>query len=273
MSLSSLEKFIRNYVKNKKLTETDEGYAAWLRKNGISGEADFSENVARVRSDYAKSVLPSGKNSELLYGSGLKKSGYADYLEDSALKNQTKGFEESVRGYLQEKGRMKNAFEEDKAAEEDAKRKAEEKAAEEEAKRLEKEAKEESERLAKEEKAKKALYNSAKKDLEKAGTINYDEAYNYAMEMGLDKESAERLASTTTKIARDNAIYRVTKAIVDKRLTMNQTRLYAISLGLSEEDAEKLAEIAFKTNESVGDITAFEDYLDFLKDKSNQNKN
>ena len=65
-------------------------------------------------------------------------------------------------------------------------------------------------------------------------------------------------------------MYRVARAIVEKRMTMNQARLYALSLGLSDEDAEKLAEVAFKTNESVGDITAFEDYLDYLRDKSNK---
>ncbi len=250
MSLSSLEKFIKAYVTNKKLSETEEGYSAWLRKNGISGESALNDDIARARTNYKMATTPGTSASEALMENGLAASGYAAYLKDAAHSEQSRSIEEGIRSYLENKARNTSAFEKEKAI-------TEEKAAKEEAARLEKE-----------EKAKEKLYNSAKSGLEKAGTIDYEKAYAYAIEMGVDEEGAKKLASTTTKVARENAIYRVTRAIVEKRMTMNQARLYALGLGLSSEDAQKLAEVAFKTNESVGDITAFEDYLDYLRDKA-----
>ena len=89
--------------------------------------------------------------------------------------------------------------------------------------------------------------------------------------MGLDEKNAESLAKTTTEIARSNAMTRVTEAIISKGLTMTQAREYALGLGLSESDAEALAELAFKANESVGDITSYKEYLDYLKNKANNN--
>ena len=252
MSLSKLEKFIKAYVNNKKLSETEEGYSAWLRKNGVSGKVALNESISKATSEHKRATHPTSSAAEALLENGLSKSGYAEYLSDLSLEKQNKGIEDGIRGYLEDNAKNASLFKKDKAI-------AEEKTARDEAARLENE-----------EKAKKKLYDSAKRGLEKAGTIDYDEAYAYAIEMGVDEENAKKLASVTTKVARENAIYRVTRAIVEKRMTMNQARLYALSLGLSDEDAEKLAEVAFKTNESVGDITAFEDYLDYLRDKSNK---
>ena len=123
------------------------------------------------------------------------------------------------------------------------------------------------ESAAKRESEKKRLNTTIRTRLEDAAIINYDDAYQYAIEMGAAEEDAKMLAGTTTKIAREKAQSSVIKAIVNKRYTKNQAMEYALSLGLSQDDAEALAEIAFKTNESTENITSYDDYLKYLENK------
>ena len=64
---------------------------------------------------------------------------------------------------------------------------------------------------------------------------------------------------------------KVTSAIFSRHSTGSQAKNYAIALGLSEEDASALADIAYKANESVGDITSEKEYLDYLRGQLNFN--
>ena len=96
-------------------------------------------------------------------------------------------------------------------------------------------------------------------------TIDYNKAYKYAIELGLDEASAEKIAKNVTEARRSEAITKVTGEIISKRLTSSQAEKYALALGLCEEDAKALGELAFKTNESVGDIVSGNGYLESLK--------
>ncbi len=309
MAKSAIEKFITNYIRNKKISESKEGYEAWLRKNGVDPTAGLSDSVGKAYAERERAASGNSDTAEALAESGLSDSGYAKYLsasiEDAKNENVSKAIAgylatdtENKVGYSKELERLesiriaeeKKAEEERKKAEEKAQeeakkaeekaqeeaKKAEEKALEEAKKAAEKAAEEaakkEAETIKREEKIKEQLLKDAKAGIEAMSTIDYDKAYKYAMEMGLDEISAEKIARSITETKRSAAISKITGAIISRRLTMNQTREYALALGLSEEDANMLAELAFKTNESVGDIVSQQDYLDYLREQINKNK-
>ncbi len=287
MPAYSIEKFIKNYINNKKISESQEGYEAWLRKNGISPLAKLSEDTSRASADYKRAASPYGSTAERLAENGLSGSGYAKYLDGALRGKKNAAFENAISDYLKTDSENRVGYEnelsrleeiriaEEKKAEEErlkAEKKAEEERLKAEEKALEKAEKEKAEILKKEEAEAKKKYNDAKSYLEKSAIIDYSKAYSHALEMGLSEEDAAYLAKSTTEAARNAAIIKVTNAIISKTLTMKQTKRYALALGLSEEDAQALAELAFKTNESVRDIATNENYLDSLRQKANQLK-
>ena len=89
------------------------------------------------------------------------------------------------------------------------------------------------------EKAKATAYNAAKKGIETAGMVDYTRAYEYALSMGVDDESARALAKSTTTVARDAAIEKIVKMIFNRRLTRDQAEEYASGLGLSDNDVKE----------------------------------
>lgn len=293
MAKSAIERFISGYLRNKRLSETKEGYADWLRKNGADPMTELDGSIARVTSEYEKDASMHGSDASMLSDLGLKRSGYADFLKDSLEEKRERGFENAALEYIDKDIKNEQGYEDELARREairlEEERKAEEerlkaeKKAEEERLKAEKEARDEAikasekakkleeERLKNDKKRKEKLYSTVKTELEKRKTVKYDDAYEYALYMGLDETTAASLAKATTETARSEAINKVTTAIFNKGLSMNQAKKYAESLGLSEEDVNALAELAFSANESVDDITSYEDYLEYLKDKANQN--
>ena len=298
MAKSAIEKFISNYLRNKKISESEEGYEAWLRKNGVDPTAELSDRIGKSYAESEKASSDYSSVKEALAENGLTNSGYAKYLGERALARRDDGIESAIQSYLgsdaankkeysnelerQEAIRLEEkmkAEEERLKAEEKAKeeaKKAEEKALEEAKKAAEKAAaeaaKKEEESLKREEKIRDQLLKEAESQIKSMSTIDYEKAYKYAIEIGLDRTSAEKIAKTITEERRSSAIEKVSNAIVSKRLTMNQTKEYALSLGLSEEDATNLGELAFRANESVGDIVSQDDYLDYLRELVEKNK-
>ena len=259
MKETELEKFIRTYLNNKQISETKEpGYASWIEKNGLNKAAEFGEGIAKAKMNYERFVSPFANTAEKNAENGISDSGYAAYLSDTAKGIRDNTLINQIQRHVGSNAKAITEFTEEKEAEAEKIKKENEAAL-----------KKEAELLEKQEKAKKSIYDTAKRGLEAAGIIDYDEAYKLALEMGVDKDGAKKLATTTTKIARAAAIDRVVRAIVNRTLTKSQTKEYALGLGLSEEDAEELSEIAYRTNESVMDMTAAKDYLDELKNKVN----
>ena len=64
MNAPKLEDFIKTYVENKAKSETREGYANWLMKNGINAEKIYNDAEAAIASDYARAQSGYGKNAE-----------------------------------------------------------------------------------------------------------------------------------------------------------------------------------------------------------------
>ena len=111
MAASSIEKFIKNYINNKKISESKEGYEAWLRKNGVAPLSDFSESVAAASADYEKRASSYGSTAEHLAESGLTNSGYAKYLGDALKGKRNAAFESAISEYLETDSKNKVGYE------------------------------------------------------------------------------------------------------------------------------------------------------------------
>ena len=277
MAKSRIERFISGYLRNKKISETKKGYADWLSKNGLDPTADLSEKIGSAAAEHARSISKHGSSEEALRKGGLRGSGYAGFLKEEAEKIKNDGFESAALDYVKRDIENRDGYDEELdrlekirlKEEKEAKEKAEKEAREFAEKAAEKAKKLEEERIKAEKNHKEKLYNSTKAELEKRKIINYEKAYEYAKNMGLDETRAAHLAKTVTDSARGDAVYKVTNAIFDKTLTMMQAEKYAKSLGLGEEDVKALAELAYLANESVNNVSSYGEYLEYLRNKAN----
>lgn len=269
--MSNLESFIKQYLNNKRISESKSGYAAWLRRRGIDPTLAESQKISDTDVEEKRAEFGIGSKSSDLRNAGIASSGYSRFLSDSIQKESLDKKKKSYSAIMAQKLQNQKEFTDQSIADErEAEAKEKAKIALEEKRRKEAEEaakKAAEENAAKSESEKKRLNTTIRTRLEDAAIINYDDAYQYAIEMGAAEEDAKMLAGTTTKIAREKAQSSVIKAIVNKRYTKNQAMEYALSLGLSPDDAEALAEIAFKTNESTENITSYDDYLKYLENK------
>ena len=168
---SSIEKFINSYLRNKKISESKEGYEAWLRKNGIDPTATLSDSIGKT---YAQNAIDSSElssSAQSLYNSGLSKSGYAKYLGEALEKSKEDSLGKAIHSYLKTDSDNKIGYDSELQRRESARIAAEEKAEKErikaeqkaQAERLKAEAKAEAERIKAEEKAKKEAEKAAEK--------------------------------------------------------------------------------------------------------------
>ena len=279
MAKSEIEKFIKNYLRNKMISESKEGYESWLRKNGIDPTARLSDSIGAAYAEKEKTGSKHSSVAESLSSSGLSKSGYAAYLDSSMNKRLNGRLTDAIESYLTSDLKNRTAYSSELEKQESIRKAEEEKAAktaEKEAlaaakKAAEEAAKKEAEILKKEEAFRQQMIKDAKEKIDSLPTIDYDAAYKSATEAGLDEASAEKLAKEMTVKKRNALLEKVTSAIFSRHYTGSQAKNYAIALGLSEEDASALADIAYKANESVGDITSEKEYLDYLRGQLNFN--
>ena len=253
MKAKSLAAFIKEYLKANRLTDSDKGYAAFLAKNGVGYERELEDSLYKAERDYLISKSRIGSTAEKRSGAGLTGSGYGGYLADLTKRNTEADRTIALAKFLGADPESHVKFTKENEAREKAlakKREAEEK---------------------KLEKAKATAYNAAKKGIETAGMVDYTRAYEYALSMGVDDESARALAKSTTTVARDAAIEKIVKMIFNRRLTRDQAEEYASGLGLSDNDVKDLGDIAEKANQSVKDMASQKEYLEYLKNKNNSN--
>ena len=269
--MNDLENYIKKYLRNKRIAETDAGYSAWLRKNGVTDDVRLTDEAIKRSAENERLIRKRGTQSESIVSSGLGESGYAGYLGDLALEraeNSDKRVSAALRAYRDAgyagfvESRLdaeREAYDYERVAEAEAEAESIRKREEAEKNAIRAEEKKETER--------KSMLKTARTRLEDSAIIDIERATKLAMDIGLDEADARALAESTTKVARENAISKVLSAIVNKRYTKNQAREYASWLGLSDEDIDALAETAFKNNESPADITSYEEYLEYLENK------
>jgi len=276
---SGIEKFIQNYLKGYKSAKKKSGYELWLRENGVDPTATLTEEIENIAAENERKNSLDSSRAASLSSLGLKSSGYARFLDEISKETSEDKISGAIRSYLSSDKQNENEYDLELKRREKA-RLAEEKKAEaerlkkqkEEEKLIKAKEKEEEEKRKESEKAMKEVYKKVKEGLNAAAFADYDKAYTYAIEMGLNEADAKYLAKTSTESVRNSRITKVTNAIISKGLSMNQAKQYALALGLSEEDATALAEFAFTTNESVTDIVGQDNFLDYLREQANKSK-
>lgn len=78
--MAKLENFIEKYLKNKKATD----YEGWLAMYGEDPNARYREELVQADNSYQKARAEHGTRAATLYRNGLSGSGYSDYLNHSA---------------------------------------------------------------------------------------------------------------------------------------------------------------------------------------------
>ena len=234
---TSLEDFVNNYIQNKVKSNSKEGYERWLRANGIDSYGIYADAQRDITADYNRNRSNYGTVAERLGELGLSSAGYSDYVDGHAYSEMQKNKERARAALASNEAKNRKGY---------------------------------SEYLEAKAKEAKSDYKSATDRITDANVINYDEAYNLALSMGLDEEGAALAAKVGSEAVRKKTRAAVLSVIVNQRYNYNQTVAYALSLGLSEEESAELGEYADTINSS-GYYS--QDYLEYLKDKLEQQKN
>ena len=216
MSTPTLEEFIKTYVENKAKRESPESYADWLMKNGVNAEKILSDRTSIINSDYAKALSGYGAGAESLSRLGLTGSGYSDYIKGRAYSVMQGEKQKAISDYTENIRKNASGYSE----------------------YISKITSENNEKIRK-----------TVNDIVKKGFINYDDAYNYAVTVGLSEEDAKAAAKGGSDSAREELKHEVMKAIKNSALTKNEAFNYALGVGLTNEEAAILADYADKMNQ------------------------
>ncbi len=235
---ATLEDFIKNYVRNKSLTESKEGYSAWLKKNGVDSVGIMSDGISRTDTALKKASAAYGKRAESLGSLGLSRSGYADYVNRTAKKAYADALSSINADYAKNEAKNLKTYEDHLEAKNQKYRET---------------------------------YDAAIKSLEKSGIMNFDEAYEYALLLGLSDDDARGAAEKSTSMLIDATRKKIISDIILRQLGSAQAKEYALVLGLDEKLASELSDIAYDLNESVENGKYSESYLEYLKEQAKKN--
>ena len=236
MSTPTLEDFIKTYVENKAKHESAESYADWLSKNGVNAEKILSDRTNVINSDYAKAISGYGKNAESLSRLGLTGSGYSDYMKGRAYSVMQSEKQKALSVYADNVKKNASGYSD----------------------YVSKITSETNEKIRK-----------TVNDIVAKGFINYEDAYNYAVTIGLSEDDAKAAAKGGSDSARSELKYEVMKAIKNSALNKNEAYNYALGVGLTKEEAAILASYADNMNKYF-DLS--NDEIDRIINDINENK-
>ena len=232
-----LEDFIKDYLKDKSAELGVKGYAKWLSERGSSTGIRRAEAITRADTSYHTSLSGYGKNAERLATAGLNNSGYAKYINTLTEGARKEALASADLSAGKSMAKDMKAYEDYLNQAEDDRLKA---------------------------------YENAVKSIKSDSITSYSQAYDKAVELGLDEESAKRAAKEASDSVKSSLRQKLLTEIATKRLTSEATRAYALTIGLDESIANELAEYAHRLNESVDSDGMSETYLDYLKNLLNK---
>ncbi len=214
--MADLDSFIKQYLKNKKISD----YEGWLALYGRDSEKEYRAARAEADTDYVQARAEHGKTAAALYGRGLSGSGYSDYLNstayatraglyDKARERQQATEAENRRGYLSYLDKITEAEEEASAKKEDEQGK---------------------------------IF----KDLLAKNILDRGAAVTYLIGRGIDEETAVVLANKSIEVAHGTKSYIATLSGEARAMYMDYHAAYqyALAKGVSEEIARSVAQIA-----------------------------
>lgn len=233
MSSATLEEFVKNYINNKSKAGEKTSYADWLSLNGINSEGIYRDSLKDINGDYIRAKSEYGTLAERLGQLGLSSAGYSDYLSGKAYSEMQKRKAGAKAAYSENERKNRKGY---------------------------------GEYLEKQVKEAREIYENTVASITKAGIMNYEDAYAYAIGAGLTEENAALAAKSAGDAVRKQIWNTAVKTVIEKSYNEKQAREYALLLGLSEEEANELGKYADRIN-SHGYYSS--DYLDYIKDKVN----
>ena len=213
---TSLEDYVKAKIKSLEDSARNgaKSYSDWLRATGESPEEDYKSAIRNIyRNAHLKTY---GQALEENRERGLSISGYEKYLKEKAASVLAKEKDAARLSYVQKTGDALAGYRDYVAGLLDKSKKN---------------------------------YESALSAIQKANTLNTEDAYAIAISKGLDEELATEASRIATEANRRKIYDKVTEEIMRKNLTSDEAREYARSLGLSESDANTLSDYAHKMNE------------------------
>ncbi len=227
----TFEDYLKKYIQNKAISSTKEGYAEWLKSNGVDSEKIYTDALRDTETDYRRMKSEHGAAAEKLAELGLNSSGYSDYLNGVA-------YYQMQKNKLIAKDRKADTEKENLKGYRDYLERYEDKT--------------------------QKAFASVLSGIENAKITDYESAYEYAINSGLEDSDAAAAAKLATASVVRKIKESIIKEITSNQLSEKETAEYAKALGLSEEDAKELSEYAKSIN--GGDYSKV--YPDFYKPNS-----
>ena len=117
--------------------------------------------------------------------------------------------------------------------------------------------------------AENEAFNKTVNSIVDAGIRDRDEAYRYAIQMGMSEQKATEAANAAVTMANRKLTEQTFRFIINHGFDKTQAKEYALASGLDEQTAERLAAYAEEISSSPY-LTS--DYLDYLRQKEDQYK-
>ncbi|MBQ7363205.1 MAG: hypothetical protein IJW48_02015 [Clostridia bacterium] len=202
-SQSSLEKFLENYIKNKKITNSEDSFDEYRAKNAEDYGAEFSRGVEDAYVEAMKARADYGRNAEAIFSSGLSRSGYAERQRELSGETYEKRIAELIDKRNLAEARTVLGY----------------------ADYLEDYNREQS-----------SLMKSVRAELIKNGIINTERAYEYALGAGLSDERALEVSVGIYSAVKDKIIADLIEKVITFRLDAESAAELAKKYGLDEGD-------------------------------------
>ncbi len=218
---SSLEDFIKTYLNNKIIAGEGESYENWVKSVGINSDALYANDIANIDSEYMRAKSEYGVNAERLGQLGIN-GGYSDYLNGKAYSEMQKSKNQAKDRYLENERKNLSDYS---------------------AYKSENESKMQDyiQLLIDEKNNTNKLYADVMQRITDGRITDYNIAFNYAVNAGLDKTQAAALAKTAIEDSSKKRKADIMQTIVNSLMNEKQARNYALGLGLSKEEAEEMA--------------------------------
>lgn len=224
--------FVKDYINNKRITSSKESYESWLQENGIDSRGIYENAVRDAKTDYEKAKAEYGSLGEALAKTGLGTSGYSDYINSSAYASYQRQKKNAASDYAHNESVNKSAY----------------------ASYVDKLARD-----------RDTLYKNAENGIIDKNILNYNDAYDYVLSLGIDGEDASKIAKRSTDYLKNQLKTEIGKLVISNKLSESEARAYALFRGLSETEADEISGFASEYSDYFTRPTGTS-YLEYLKE-------
>lgn len=211
----TLEDFLGQYVRNKKLSSTAESYGNWLSAYGSDAKDTLDKQLSAIEDDYQRAKSTYGTKAERLAALGLSSSGYSDYLDGVAYAERERAKSNAYRTAANTEAQNRRGYEN---------------------------------YLASYQKEQSGLLEKAYKAIADSGTFDEDAAYRRALGMGLDAASAKEAVAGGIALSKEKIRRALYREILSEGLGRDGAVAYAKTYGFSDAEAGAFGDYAEAMN-------------------------